>query len=44
VRDGDLVCVSTDEAPVLQEYALSIAHQALGTLSARYEFTPRGPS
>jgi cellulose synthase operon protein C len=44
VRDGDIVIrMSRDEAPVLQEYAVSMAHQALTTLSARYEFTPRGP-
>ena len=44
VRDGDLVLrMSKEEAPVLQEYAVSLAHQALNTLSARYEFTPRGP-
>ena len=44
VRDGDLVMrLHKDEAPVLQEYALAIAHQALGTLAARYEFAPRGP-
>src|SRR5882672_5976591 len=44
VRDGDLVMrLHKDEAPVLQEYALAIAHQALSTLSARYEFAPRGP-
>ncbi|HEV2983206.1 MAG TPA: tetratricopeptide repeat protein [Vicinamibacterales bacterium] len=44
VRDGDLVMrLHKDEAPVLQEYALSLSHQALNTLAARYEFTPRGP-
>jgi tetratricopeptide (TPR) repeat protein len=44
VRDGDLVVrMSKDEAPVLQEYALNLAHRALKDLSARYEFTPRGP-
>jgi len=44
VRDGDLVMrLDKDEAPVLQEYAVSLAHQALNTLAARYEFTPRGP-
>ncbi|MFI5179356.1 MAG: tetratricopeptide repeat protein, partial [Vicinamibacterales bacterium] len=44
VRDGDLVIrMSRDEAPVLQEYAVSLARQALTTLSGRYEFTPRGP-
>jgi cellulose synthase operon protein C len=44
VRDGDLVVrMSKDEAAVLGEYATALAHQALATLSARYEFTPRGP-
>ena len=44
VRDGDLIFrMRKDEAPVLQEYAIAIAHQALSTLSARYQFTPRGP-
>jgi tetratricopeptide (TPR) repeat protein len=44
VRDGDLVVrFHKDEAPVLQEYAVALAHQALTTMSARYEFTPRGP-
>jgi tetratricopeptide (TPR) repeat protein len=44
VRDGDIVMrLQKDEAPVLQEYALSLAHQVLDTLSKRYEFTPRGP-
>jgi len=44
VRDGDLVLrMSPDEAPVLQEYAIPLAHQALRTLSAKYEFTPKGP-
>jgi tetratricopeptide (TPR) repeat protein len=44
VREGDIVMrLHKDEAPVLQEYAMSLARQALSTLSARYEFTPRGP-
>jgi tetratricopeptide (TPR) repeat protein len=44
VRDGDLVVrMSKDEGPVLGEYAVSLAHQALTTLSGSYEFTPRGP-
>jgi tetratricopeptide (TPR) repeat protein len=44
VRDGDLVIrMHKDEAPVLQEYAVPLAHQALNTMSARYEFSPRGP-
>jgi tetratricopeptide (TPR) repeat protein len=44
VRDGDLIVrMSKDEAPVLQEYAIPLAHKALATFSARYEFTPKGP-
>ena len=44
VRDGELVMrLHRDEAPVLQEYAVSIAHQALNTMAARYAFTPVGP-
>ena len=43
-RDGELVVrMHKDEAPVLQEYAIPLAHQALNTLSARYQFTPTGP-
>src|SRR6185312_193964 len=38
-----IVRMSKDEAPVLQEYALPLAHKALETLAAKYEFTPRGP-
>jgi tetratricopeptide (TPR) repeat protein len=44
VRDGDIVMkLHKDEAPVLQEYAIPLAHQALNTLAAKYEFTPKGP-
>ena len=44
VRDGDVVMrLHPDESPVLQEYAMPLAKQALSTLAARYEFTPRGP-
>jgi tetratricopeptide (TPR) repeat protein len=44
VRDGDVILrMDKEEAPVLQEYAVALAHQALTTLAARYEFTPRGP-
>jgi cellulose synthase operon protein C len=44
LRDGDLVVrMEADEAPVLGEHAVALAHQALATLSARYAFTPRGP-
>ena len=44
IHDGDIVMrLQKDEAPVLKEYALPLAHQALSTLSARYQFTPKGP-
>jgi tetratricopeptide (TPR) repeat protein len=44
VRDGDLIVrMNKDEAPVLQEYAIPLAHKALSTYAARYEFTPKGP-
>jgi tetratricopeptide (TPR) repeat protein len=44
IRDGDVVMrLDPIEAPVLREYALALARQALSTLAARYEFTPRGP-
>ncbi len=44
VRDGNLVIrMNKAEAPVLQEYAIPLAHQALKTFSARYDFTPKGP-
>jgi tetratricopeptide (TPR) repeat protein len=44
VRDGDVVMkLHKDEAPVLQEYAMPLAQQALKTLAAKYEFTPKGP-
>jgi cellulose synthase operon protein C len=44
VQDGDLIVrMSKPEAPVLREYVLPLAHQALETLAAKYEFTPRGP-
>jgi tetratricopeptide (TPR) repeat protein len=44
IREGDVVMrLDKDEAPVLREYAMALAHQVLSTLAARYEFTPRGP-
>ena len=44
VRDGDLVIrMQKDEAPILGDYAVALAHQALTTLSAKYEFVPKGP-
>jgi tetratricopeptide (TPR) repeat protein len=44
VRDGDVIVrMHKDEAPVLQDYVVPLAHQALTTLAAKYEFTPKGP-
>ena len=42
--DGEIVLrMDKAEAPVLQEYALGLARQALTTLGRRYQFTPQGP-
>ena len=42
--DGPIVMrLHPDEAPVMREYALPLAKQALDSLSKRYEFRPRGP-
>lgn len=44
VAEGNLVVkMHPDEAPVLREYAVPLAQDALKTLSAKYQFTPRGP-
>src|SRR5262249_37364500 len=44
VRDGDIVMrLSKEDAAVMAEPAMALAHQALSTLAARYEFTPKGP-
>src|SRR5712692_1689422 len=44
VQDGDVVLrMHKDEAPLLRDYALSLAHRALDRLSKRYGFTPKGP-
>ena len=41
---GDLIVrLHPDEAPVLREYVLTLAQEAIDTLSARYEMTVRGP-
>ena len=41
---GDVILrLHPDEAPVLGEYALTLAQEALDTLSARYEMTVEGP-
>jgi len=44
IVDGDLIFrMKKDEAPLMREYAVPLAHQALDTLAKRYEFTPKGP-
>jgi tetratricopeptide (TPR) repeat protein len=44
VKDGDLIFkFHPDETAVLREYAIPIAHDALRALSAKYEFSPKGP-
>ena len=41
---GDLIVkFHPDEAPVLREYAIPLAHEALKTLGSKYQFTPKGP-
>jgi Flp pilus assembly protein TadD len=43
-KSGDLIIkYHPDEAPIMREYALPLAQEALKTLSARYKFTPTGP-
>lgn len=44
ITDGNLIVkMDKSEAPVLGEYAVPLAHQALDTLSKKYQFTPKGP-
>jgi tetratricopeptide (TPR) repeat protein len=44
VKDENVIVkMHPDEAPVLREYAVPLAKEALSTLSARYQFTPQGP-
>ena len=44
VEDGDVILrMHKDEAPLLREYALPLAHQALNALTRRYGFAPKGP-
>ena len=45
VEDGDVIVkMHPDEAPVLREYAIPLAKEALKTLSAKYEYTPKEPT
>ncbi len=44
IREGDLIFkFDPAEAAVMREYAIPLAQEALRTLSAKYEFTPKGP-
>jgi tetratricopeptide (TPR) repeat protein len=44
ITEGPIVMrLDKAEAPVMREYAMPLARQALDTLSKRYEFRPRGP-
>jgi tetratricopeptide (TPR) repeat protein len=44
ITDGDVIMrLNKDEAPVMREYALPLAKQALATLSKEWDFTPQGP-
>ncbi len=43
-REGDIILkLHPAEAPVMREYAMPLAQEALKTLSAKYHFTPKGP-
>ena len=43
-KSGDLIVkFHPDEAQIMREYALPLAHEALKALSTRYQFTPQGP-
>ena len=41
--EGLIVKMDPQEAPVLREYAPELAREALKVLSAKYQFTPKGP-
>ena len=44
IREGDIILkLDPNEAPVMREYAMPLAQEALKTLSAKYRFTPKGP-
>src|SRR5215203_2040803 len=41
---GDLIVkFHPDEAPVMREYAIPLAHDAIKALAAKYQITPKGP-
>jgi tetratricopeptide (TPR) repeat protein len=44
IKEGDIILkLDPDEAPVMREYAMPLAQEALKTLAAKYNFTPKGP-
>ena len=44
VKEGDIVLkLDPDEAPVMREYAMPLAQEAVKALSAKYGFKPTGP-
>jgi tetratricopeptide (TPR) repeat protein len=44
VREGDVILrLDPEEAAVMREYAMPLAQQSLKELSAKYQFTPKGP-
>jgi tetratricopeptide (TPR) repeat protein len=44
IREGDLILkLHPTEAAVLREYAVPLAQESLKVLSAKYQFTPKGP-
>ncbi|MEO7271302.1 MAG: tetratricopeptide repeat protein [Vicinamibacterales bacterium] len=44
VQEADLTFkFSAEETPVMREYAIPLAREALAKLSAKYQFTPKGP-
>jgi Tfp pilus assembly protein PilF len=43
-KSGDLIFkFHPDEAPVMREYAIPLAHEAVKALSAKYQIAPKGP-
>ena len=43
-QSGDLIFkFHPDEAPVMREYAIPLAHDAVKALSAKYQIAPKGP-
>ena len=43
-QSGDLIFkFHPDEAPVMREYAIPLAHDAVKALSAKYQISPKGP-